>query len=127
MDQNPSPRGSFQVRNRIGAEDGRCGLQHNIAILDTVRNAASVALAGARQSATKRTKPSLAALLHVAPDELFRVLLEDRVDLVQEIVDVLGDLRVPLGYLRVGLDGDVLDLLIARAPAALRLTTCVSG
>jgi hypothetical protein len=35
--------------------------------------------------------------LHVASDELLRVLLQDRVDLVEEVVDVLGDLRVPLG------------------------------
>src|SRR4051812_24607219 len=68
---------------------------------------------------------SLTALLDIAADELLGVLLQDGVDLVQQVVDVLGDLRVALGHLRVGLDGDVLDLF--RAAALLRLAAGVSG
>jgi hypothetical protein len=44
----------------------------------------------------------LAALLHVRPDELLRVLLEDLVDLVQARVDVVGKLFVPLPVLLGG-------------------------
>src|SRR3712207_8146332 len=51
----------------------------------------------------------LAALLHISTNELLGVLLEHRVDLVQQIVDVLGQLLDALGDLRVGLDG--LDLV----------------
>jgi hypothetical protein len=69
----------------------------------------------------------LAALLHVSAHKFFGVLLEDRVDLVEQIVDVLGDLGVPLGNFRVGLGGDVLDFLVATTLSGLRLTAGVSG
>src|SRR5690349_3469747 len=68
----------------------------------------------------------LAALLDVTSHELLGVLLQHGVDLVEQVVDVLGDLGVPLGNLRVGLGGDVLDLLVALALAGLRLTAGVS-
>src|SRR5260370_24671093 len=65
----------------------------------------------------------LAALLHVRPDELLRVLLEDLVDLVQDRVDVIGELFVPLPDL---LGGPGLRLLgLVGAPSGLPLTACV--
>src|SRR2546423_14098858 len=70
----------------------------------------------------RQRRPSLSALLDVAPDELLGVLLQHRVDLVEQVVDVLADLLVPLGDLRVGLGGRPgLDLLVAAGLARLRL------
>jgi hypothetical protein len=54
---------------------------------------------------------SLTSFLYITPDKFFGVLLQDRVDLVEQVVDVLGDLGVPLGDLGVDLGGDVVDLL----------------
>ena len=56
----------------------------------------------------------LAALLDVPADELLRVLLEHRVDLVQEVVDVLGELLVALGDLGVRLGGGASSISSSR-------------
>src|SRR5580704_13797699 len=65
----------------------------------------------------------LAALLHVRPDELLRVLLEDFVDLVQDRVDIVGELFVALPDLLGGPGLRLLGLL--GAPGGLPLTACV--
>jgi hypothetical protein len=70
---------------------------------------------------------SLTAFLDVAADKFLGILFQNRVDFVEQVVDVLGDLGVALGYLRVGLNGDVLDLLVLPALAGLRLSAGVSG
>src|ERR1700685_2878336 len=44
----------------------------------------------------ERGLTSFAALLHVRPDELLGVLLEHLVDLVQDRIDVVGELVLPL-------------------------------
>src|SRR5580704_4363667 len=65
----------------------------------------------------------LAALLHVRPNELLGVLLEHLVDLVEDGVDVVGELFVPLldflGTASLGLFG------LFGAPRGLPLTACV--
>src|SRR5262249_4795830 len=59
----------------------------------------------------------LAALLHVSADEFFGVLLEHGVDLVKQVVDILAQLLDPLGDLRVDLGcDDVLFLVAPRLP-----------
>jgi hypothetical protein len=70
-------------------------------------------------NALESDKSLLTALLYVPADELLGVLLQDRVDFVEQVVDVLGDLGVALGYLWIGLNGDVLDLLVLPALAGL--------
>src|SRR5436305_1782454 len=57
---------------------------------------------------------SLPAFLDVPPHELFRVLFQHGVDLVEQVVDVLAQLLVTLGHLRVGFGGRrLVDLLVA--------------
>src|SRR5688572_15923133 len=89
----------------------------------------TAALAGRRRSSSCPICQlcSLTAFLHITADELLGVLLQDGVDLVEQVVHVVGDLGVPLGDLRVGLGGDVLDLFVALALAGLRLTASVTG
>src|SRR5258705_859220 len=81
--------------------------------------------------AAHSTKPSqllLAALLYVAPYELFRVFLQDGVDFVQEVVDVLGELLVSFGRFRVRLGSwRLVDLLVLAGLAGLRLAAGVTG
>src|SRR5918997_5398941 len=60
----------------------------------------------------------LAAFLDIAANEFFCILLEDVVDLVENGVDVLGHLLVPLGDLGVDRGLDLVGLL-ARAGGAL--------
>src|SRR5436305_7736521 len=70
----------------------------------------------------------LAALLDIPPHELLGVLLQHGVDLVEQIVDILADLLMPLGDLRVRLrGGPVVDLLVPAGLAGLRLTAGVAG
>src|SRR5450755_2389090 len=71
---------------------------------------------------------SLAALLHEAPDEVLGVRLEHIVDVVEDRVDVFGELLVPLGDVRVGLcaGGDLtlsVNVLLALR-AALTTVVC---
>src|SRR5262249_37703611 len=70
---------------------------------------------------------SLPALLHVPADELLRVLFQHRIDLVEKVVDLLGDLLMPLRDLWVHLGRDVVDLLVAPATPGLRLSSRVPG
>src|SRR4051794_38447334 len=72
---------------------------------------------------TAHTYRLLAALLDIAPDELLRVLLEHGIDLVQQIVDIFGQLFVPLGSLgaRFGCRC-LIDLFVASGLARLRLS-----
>jgi hypothetical protein len=66
--------------------------------------------------------------LYITPHELFCVFFEDRVDFVEQVVDILGDLGVPLGDLRVSLRRRAgVDLLVAARLAGLRLTAGVPG
>jgi hypothetical protein len=66
----------------------------------------------------------LSALLDVATDKFLRVLLEDRVDFVEQIVDVLTQLLVALGCFGTGLGGRrLVDLFVAAGTAGLRLPT----
>src|SRR5882757_11540931 len=73
------------------------------------------AFVAAREHASCSRRPLLAALLHVRPDELLRVLLEHVVDLVEHRVDVLGQLLLPrLGIGRGAIRlRRVLDLVLA--------------
>src|SRR6202050_525068 len=71
----------------------------------------------------ERGLTSFAALLHVRPDELLGVLLEHLVDLVQDRVDVVGELVLALldvlGSLRRGV------LFLLAAPLNLTLAAGV--
>src|SRR6266851_10218782 len=69
--------------------------------------------------------PSLAALLHVGPDELLGVLLENLVDLVQDRVHVVSELVLPLPDLLAGLC--LAFLLLLGAPGYLPLAAGVLG
>src|SRR5215217_886111 len=70
----------------------------------------------------------LAALLDVPPHELLGVLLKYGVDLIEQVVDVLGDLLVPLGDLRARLGRRALvEFLVPTGLAGLRLTASVTG
>src|ERR1051326_933877 len=70
---------------------------------------------------------SLAALLDVPADELLGVLLQHRVDLVEQVVDVLGDLLLTLGDGRIDRGRRVVDLVVAPGFARLRLASGVTG
>src|SRR5512142_478717 len=75
-----------------------------------------------------RARRLLAALLDVAADELLGILLEHRVDLVEKIVDVLRQLLVTLGDLRVHLRSRGLVVFgVPAGPPRLRLSTGVAG
>jgi hypothetical protein len=66
--------------------------------------------------------------LDVSADKLLCVLFQDGVDLVEEVVDVLGDLGVALGDLRVGFGGGAgVDVLVAAGLSGLRLTAGVTS
>src|SRR5262245_57163577 len=68
------------------------------------------------------------ALLDVSAHELLGVLLENRVDLVEQVIHVLGQLFVALGDLGVGFWGrSLVDFLITAGLAGLRLATGVTG
>src|SRR5258705_8535869 len=70
----------------------------------------------------------LSALLHVATHKLFRVLLQYGVDFVQKVVDILSELLVPFGRLRVCLGcWRLVDLLVLAGLAGLRLAAGVTG
>src|SRR5438270_287535 len=76
---------------------------------------APLANAGARGSAG----PLLPALLDEAPDEVLGVGFEHVVDLVEQGVDVLGQLLVALGDVTGGLDLDLVDFAFALLWTAL--------
>src|SRR5258707_8137718 len=63
----------------------------------------------------------LAALLDVTADELLRVLLEDGIDLVEQIVHIGVDLGLVLGLLRARRGGGLLDLLVPTCATGLGL------
>src|SRR5438874_9669164 len=70
----------------------------------------------------------LAALLDVSADELLGVLFQYRVDLVEQVVDILADLLMPLGDLRVRLGRrSCVDFLVLAGLAGLRLAAGVAG
>src|ERR1700684_1116634 len=71
----------------------------------------------------ERGLTSLAALLHVRPDELLGVLLEHLVDLVQDRVDVVGQLVLALLDVLGSLRRSV--LLLLAAPGRLTLAAGV--
>src|SRR5207248_3847447 len=122
MDQDPPTRASLQVccarwnrGRRLTRESGR-------------RIIAGTCPDGGSLTPPGRAPGLLAALLDVPADELLRVLLQYRVDLVQQVVDVLGDLLLPLGDLGVRLGrGALVELLVAAGLACLRLTASVAG
>src|SRR5262249_45963329 len=70
----------------------------------------------------------LATLLDVSADELLRVLLQYRVDFVEEVVHVLGQLLLVLGRLGARPRGRrLVDLLVPAGLAGLGLAACVAG
>src|SRR5882757_6498928 len=67
----------------------------------------------------------LAALLHERPDEVLGVGFEHVVDLIEQRVNVLGELFLPLGDVGLALDLDLVDLVgLALRPG---LAAFVSG
>src|ERR1700727_1610977 len=81
-------------------------------------------MAPARPPTANRQLPSLlSALLHVGPNKFLGVLLEHLVDLVENRVDVVSELFLPLpdflGRARLGFLG------LFGSPRGLLLTTCV--
>jgi len=53
----------------------------------------------------------LAALLHIATNELFGIFFEYRVNLVEKVVDVFADLLNPLSYLGIDLGRYFINLV----------------
>ncbi|HZM77416.1 MAG TPA: hypothetical protein VFC19_16910 [Candidatus Limnocylindrales bacterium] len=66
---------------------------------------------------------SFPPFLDISAHELFGVLFENGVDLVEEVVDVLADLLHPLGNLGVDLGGNLVDVFLAPLATGLRLST----
>src|SRR4051794_16004393 len=75
---------------------------------------------GAKRGNPVPRRSLLATLLDVAADELLGVLLEHRVDLVQQVVDVFGQFSLALSRFGTRLGGRrLVDLLVAAGPAGL--------
>jgi hypothetical protein len=54
-----------------------------------------------------------APFLDISAHELFGILFEDGVDLVEKVVDILADLLHPLGNLGIDLGDDLVDVFLA--------------